>query len=183
MRGHLPCHRQHQRHRQITDCVVAPARYHLSPRNRKVPGACISGCGSAAGSPIGQMLAVGSLCALPFCVRLRRRKTARKPSTGFVSRISECIERVCDVCATPSLFQTGAADFHEGLRLTPQRVPAKRLTLPGSLVCARSRSFPISLLNKLVQCRIRLEPTPNWRHSFTPPATGTARGDYGAPSK
>ena len=24
---HLPRHRQHQRHRQITDCVVAPPRY------------------------------------------------------------------------------------------------------------------------------------------------------------
>jgi hypothetical protein len=35
----LPHYWQHQRHRQITDCVVAPPRYHSSPRNRKVPGA------------------------------------------------------------------------------------------------------------------------------------------------
>jgi len=35
----LSHYRQQQDQRQGADCVVAPPRYHSSPRNRKVPGA------------------------------------------------------------------------------------------------------------------------------------------------
>jgi len=41
---HLPCHRQPQRHRQITDCVVAPPRYHRVCGSRSsLRGRSISG--------------------------------------------------------------------------------------------------------------------------------------------
>ncbi len=54
-----------------------------------------------------------------------------------------CIKRVCDVCAAPSLCQTGAADFRDALRLTPQRIPAKRWALPGgALVNVRQLHQP-----------------------------------------
>jgi hypothetical protein len=38
---------------------------------------------------------------------------------------------VCDVCATPSLIRTGAPTSVKALLLTLQRIPAKRLPLPG----------------------------------------------------
>ena len=47
-----------------------------------------------------------------------------------------CVQRL-------PLFRTGAADFREALRLTPQRIPAKRLALPGgALVNVRQLHQP-----------------------------------------